>query len=194
MIQKDRKYTKLYHAALELFATYGYKKTTVEDVADKLGMTKGNLYFYVSSKKDLYEKTVRFSLIQWKNSVSEAVSNETDIVSKFRTMAIKSFEYIEQNRNVQSLLMKDPSIFTLSKDEDRFLDITIDAMTIIRDVLNQGISENIFYPVDVDHITEYLFSIYVMFLIKNYVISDSSSSETLFLEALELNLRGLLIK
>ncbi len=50
MTIKAKKYPALYQASLELFATFGYKKTTVEDVADKLDMTKGNLSFYVKNK------------------------------------------------------------------------------------------------------------------------------------------------
>jgi len=49
---------KIFDAALKLFAQYGYKKTTLEDVAGECGMTPGNIYFYVKNKKDLYEKTV----------------------------------------------------------------------------------------------------------------------------------------
>jgi TetR/AcrR family transcriptional regulator len=189
---RTEKFEELFRAAMELFAAYGYKKTTVDDVAAKLGMTKGNLYFYVKSKKDLYEKTVNWALNQWKTSVASAIADETDIAAKFRTMATASIAYVENNPTLRQILINDPSIFTLSSKEDRFRETNENAMEILKAVLREGIEKKIFYPVDVDHITEYLYSLYVMFLIKRYVISDTSSSETMFKEALELNLRGLL--
>ena len=193
MQNKSKKYENLFETALELFAAYGYKKTTVDDVAGKLSMTKGNLYFYVKNKKDLYEKTVDYALNQWKTAAENAMATETDMVSKFRVMAIASIEYIENNPTLRQVLINDPSIFTLSSKEDRFRETNLNAMTILKSVLEEGVKQNIFYPMDVDHITEYLFSVYIMFLIKRYVKSESSSSKTMFREALELTIRGLVI-
>jgi AcrR family transcriptional regulator len=193
MQDKSKKYENLFETALELFAAYGYKKTTVDDVAGKLSMTKGNLYFYVKNKKDLYEKTVDYALNQWKTAAENAMNTEQDMVSKFRVMAIASIEYIENNPTLRQVLINDPSIFTLSSKEDRFRETNLNAMTILKSVLEQGVKQNIFYPMDVDHITEYLFSVYIMFLIKRYVKSESSSSKTMFREALELTIRGLVI-
>jgi TetR/AcrR family transcriptional regulator len=190
---KEKRYTypELYQAALELFAAYGYKKTTVDDVAGRLAMTKGNLYFYVKNKRDLYEQSINYALNQWRSSVEETLLKEEDLVSRFRTMALASIEYIENNPILQQVLMNDPSIFTLSAAEDRFRATNLTAMAILKAVLAQGVSDGIFYPMDLDHITEYLYSVYIMFLIKRYVKSDSSSSRTMFREALELTLRGL---
>ncbi|MBU1170812.1 MAG: TetR/AcrR family transcriptional regulator [Proteobacteria bacterium] len=193
MKNTPQKYQDLFQASLELFAAYGYKKTTVDDVAKRLSMTKGNLYFYVKNKRDLYEKTINYALIQWKNTVEQRLLQEEDLVARFRMMALASIEYIENNPLLRQVLMNDPSIFTLSSDEDRFRETNINAMNIIKDILAQGIREKIFYPVDVDHVTEYLFSVYIMFLIKRYMKSDKNSSDTMFREALELTIRGLVM-
>lgn len=193
MQDKSKKYENLFETALELFAAYGYKKTTVDDVARKLSMTKGNLYFYVKNKKDLYEKSVNYALNQWKSTAENAMTTEHDMVSKFRVMALASIEYIENNPTLRQVLINDPTIFTLSSKEDRFRETNLNAMTILKSVLEEGVKQKIFYPMDVDHITEYLFSVYIMFLIKRYVKSESSSSKTMFREALELTIRGLVI-
>ncbi|MCP4160532.1 MAG: TetR/AcrR family transcriptional regulator [Deltaproteobacteria bacterium] len=194
MDENNEKYQQMLSTSLELFAKFGYKKTTVEDVATSINMTKGNLYFYVKNKKDLYEKTIDFALNQWKDFVNDAVNKEKDVVSKFRILAQKSIEYIENNRTVQTILINDPSIFTLSSTEDRFYNTNVSAMNIIKKILEQGIEEKMFFPVDVEHITEYLFSVYIMFLIKSYVKSDNSSLKKMFSEGLELTIRGLLLK
>ncbi len=193
MTEKTRKYDTLFQEALSLFAAYGYKKTTVDDVAASLGMTKGNLYFYVKNKKDLYEKTINYALTQWKTSVEQVMEGEGDMVTRFRTMAMASIEYIENNPRLRQVLINDPSIFTLSAKEDRFRETNLNAMAILKAVLAEGVRQGIFYPMDVDHITEYLYSVYIMFLIKRYVKSESSSSKTMFREALELTIRGLVV-
>ena len=45
-MDKEKKIQEIFQTALKLFAHYGFKKTTVEDIASELGMTKSNIYFY----------------------------------------------------------------------------------------------------------------------------------------------------
>ncbi len=52
----------LLDAAAELFATRGYAGTTLQDVADALGVSRPALYHYVSSKDDLVAKIARDTL------------------------------------------------------------------------------------------------------------------------------------
>lgn len=85
----------------------------------------------------------------------------------------------------------DPGIFILSHSEDRFYEINQGAMLLIKDILLQGIREARFYEVDVEHTTEFLFSIYIMFLIKTYVKSEGSSTVRMYEEGTNLILRGL---
>lgn len=47
---------EVYAAAAKLFATKGYHATRVQDIADELGILKGSLYYYFSSKEDLLVK------------------------------------------------------------------------------------------------------------------------------------------
>ncbi|HHO76266.1 MAG TPA: TetR/AcrR family transcriptional regulator [Deltaproteobacteria bacterium] len=188
---KEHKNKKIFDVSLKLFARYGYKKTTLEDVASKLDMTKSNIYFYVKNKRDLYEKTVSHALENWRDSVAEAVSEVDDVVEKFSVMAKKSFDYLAIDEDLRAILMKDPGIFSLSPREDRFYEINMGAMHLIKSILIQGIEEGRFHPVDVNHTTELFFSIYIMFLIKTYVKSEGISSVLMYDEGLKIVLRGL---
>jgi len=188
---KTDKQQDIFDSALKLFARFGFKKTTVEDVAAEVGMTKSNLYFYVANKRELYEHTVGNALRQWRDSVASAILIKDDAVEKFKVMAAKSFEYLSNHEELRSILIMDPDIFTLSPAEDRFYEINQGAMMLIKDILVQGIKEGRFYKVDVDHVTELLFSIYIMFLIKTYIKSEGSSAFRMYEEGVALILRGL---
>lgn len=190
-MEKTDKTIQIFEAALSLFAHYGYRKTTVEDVADKVNMTKSNVYFYVKNKRDLYEKSVSHALEKWRQTIASEIEHVNSALEKFAIVARRSFEYIDDHKDLQSLLMKDPDIFTLSPSEDRFYEVNLRAMMMLKDILRQGIDEGVFYPVDVDHVTEFLFSVYIMFLIKTYVKTDGSSSQRMYEEGLALIFRGL---
>src|SRR2546430_10190455 len=45
--------SRILTAARELFVDRGYAGTSVRDIAEHLGMTKGALYYHFSSKEDL---------------------------------------------------------------------------------------------------------------------------------------------
>ncbi|MGV7927511.1 MAG: TetR/AcrR family transcriptional regulator [Spirochaetota bacterium] len=182
---------RIFDAALKLFAQYGYRKTTLEDVAGELGMTPGNIYFYVKNKKELYEKTVRSALDRWRASVAEAVANEKRAPEKFAVMAERSFEYLRDRDDITAILSRDPDIFTLSPEEDRFRDINDAAMLIMRDILAQGVREKSFHKMNVERATDFLFSVYIMFLIRAYVKKEEGDVEEMFREGLRLILRGL---
>lgn len=190
-MKKSDKTQKIFEAALSLFAHYGYRKTTIEDVANKVNMTKSNIYFYVKNKRDLYEKSVSHALEKWRQAIASEIETVDSAIEKFAIVARRSFEYIDDHKDLKSLLIKDPDIFTLSPSEDRFYDVNLRAMNILKDILSQGIAEGVFYPVDVDLVTEFLFSVYIMFLIKTYVKTDGSSSQRMYEEGLALIFRGL---
>jgi AcrR family transcriptional regulator len=48
--------SEVIEAAVDLFWEKGYASTSVQDVADALGMLKGSLYYYIKSKEDLLKK------------------------------------------------------------------------------------------------------------------------------------------
>ena len=182
---------RIFDAALKLCAQYGYRTTTLEDVAGELGMTPGNIYFYVKNKKELYEKTVRSALDRWRESVAAAVALEKRAPEKFVVMAERSFEYLRDRDDITAILSRDPDIFTLSPEEDRFRDINEGAMRIMRDILAQGVREKSFHKMNVERATDFLFSVYIMFLIRAYVKKEEGDVEEMFREGLRLILRGL---
>ncbi len=50
---KERKRLKLVAAATELFVAQGYRKTSVEEVARRAGVSKGTVYLYFKTKGEL---------------------------------------------------------------------------------------------------------------------------------------------
>jgi len=191
LTNKDRKLNDILDVALRLFAHYGYKKTTLEDVGDELGMTKSSLYFYVTNKRDLYEKTVSMAFQEWQGAVIEAVGRVDDVADKFSVMAKRSIEYLMDHDELRSIFIKDPGIFSLFPREDRFYEINLGAIRLIEDILTTGVKQGRFHEMDVKHTAELFFSIYIMFLIKTYVKSEGVSAIRMYEEGLRIIMRGL---
>jgi AcrR family transcriptional regulator len=181
----------IYRTALTVFAEYGYKKSTMEDIAERLNMTKGNLYVYVKNKKDLYHKTVSHALEKWQSRVLEAVNNEPDVKSKFTTMCFKAVEYLAEDSEMRNLLVRDPDIFPMFPAQDPFHEINRNSVGLIRTILEQGIAEKAFRPVDPARVSEAVFMIYKMFVIRMYMKKMDRSVHDMFEDTVDLFAHGL---
>ena len=185
---------KIYHAAQKIFARYGFKRTRMEDVAQELGLATATLYNYVKDKNDLYERAVAAGIRRWQGLVFQAVAEESDIRAKFLAMCQKGYEYLRGDQDLRTIMIHDPTVFPLSPRKVRFPDIDRASIGMIKDVLQTGISQGVFRPVDVDSVAELLYSIYVMFIIKRYVVSEGQSTSKMYQDGLDLILEGLLAR
>ena len=52
-------------AALEVFSVFGYRGSTVDQVADRAGMSKPNLLYYFRRKDDIYRAVLEKTLAEW---------------------------------------------------------------------------------------------------------------------------------
>jgi AcrR family transcriptional regulator len=183
----------IYEAALKVFAEFGFKKATVDDIAGKLGLTKGALYVYVKSKQDLYRKTVRYALVHWQGRVREAVFREQRAENRFFALCRAAIDHLDEARDFRQILTRDPDIFPMFTDSDPFEDINRDSVLMIRTILTQGIRENTFRPVNVERSADAIFSIYKMFIIRTYIQNpaDREKVRALFEETLALLTEGL---
>jgi TetR/AcrR family transcriptional regulator len=60
-----RNEARILDAAVEVFATYGYRGATIDEIADRAGISKPNLHYYFERKKDLYLAVLRRTLEIW---------------------------------------------------------------------------------------------------------------------------------
>src|SRR2546421_11778532 len=63
-LQRDRRMQRILTASQHLFSTHAYDEIAIEDIAAAAGMSKGLLYHYFTSKRNLYVATVAHVLHQ----------------------------------------------------------------------------------------------------------------------------------
>jgi len=181
----------IYRTALSVFAEFGFQKTTMADVAGRLGMTKGNLYLYVKDKKDLYRQTVSHALTAWQGKVLEAVEAESDVRRKFSLMCMKAVEYLSEDMLLRQVLVRDAEIFPMFPAKDPFFEINRNSVELIKRILKQGIADNVFRPVDPDRVSEVVFMIYKMFIIRMYIKTEDLMIHEMFEDTVDLFAHGL---
>ena len=189
-MRKKEAIETIYSAALAVFADFGYKKATLEDIAGRIGMTKGNLYTYAKSKEDLYRQTVSNAMVKWQSMVRERVEREPDVKQQFLVMCFKAVAYLSLHDDLRRVLVRDPDIFPMFPAEDPYFEINQASVEMIRRILARGMAEGKFRQVDLNKIPEIIFSIYKMFIIRLYIKEEKKEIQQMFEETVELLTTG----
>lgn len=67
----NTKHQEIVQAAIELFHHQGFHATSMQDLADAVGLQKGSLYHYISSKEDLLVSIIQEALGQYNAGLVE---------------------------------------------------------------------------------------------------------------------------
>ncbi|MDT7845642.1 TetR/AcrR family transcriptional regulator [Streptomyces justiciae] len=69
-------------AALPVFATFGYRKTSMDAVAQAADISRPGLYFFFAGKEELFRETMRQALDQAMGDVRAALDAEENIQTR----------------------------------------------------------------------------------------------------------------
>jgi len=191
---KKKDITEIYDAALKVFAEYGYKKTTLADIAEKLNMTGANLYRYFKSKQDLYEQSVSHALLQWQAYSRGAIDPDAGIRTQFRMMCLNAVEYLSINDTFRQLLIRDPDIFPVFPENDPYGKVNNDSLELVKSILKKGIDSKEFRDTNLELTTQLLWLIYKTFIIQIYVKNHGKAMQDSWNVFIDLITNGLFSK
>jgi TetR/AcrR family transcriptional regulator, cholesterol catabolism regulator len=103
-VPAGERYDEILRVAASLFHTQGYAGTSVQDVADVLGMNKASLYHYVKGKEDLLWAVVRDVTdafgVELANSATKTHETGLDAVEDF----VKAHALFNANNAMKALV------------------------------------------------------------------------------------------
>ena len=88
---------ELLQVAAELFATKGFKNTTVRDIADASGILSGSLYHHFDSKESLVDEILQTFPSELFAAYDEVLASNDDARTKIERAVRLSFEAIDQH-------------------------------------------------------------------------------------------------
>lgn len=68
----------LFEAAADLFARYGFRKTSVEDITSVAGVSKGSMYLEFRNKEELFDALVRHEFRAYLADASEKIAADPE--------------------------------------------------------------------------------------------------------------------
>jgi TetR/AcrR family transcriptional regulator len=85
-------------AALEMFSNYGLRGTTIDQIAEKAGMSKPNLLYYFKRKDDIYAAVLEATLDEWLKPML-ALDPDGDPVEELRKYITRKLEMSAKKPN-----------------------------------------------------------------------------------------------
>jgi AcrR family transcriptional regulator len=105
--------SRVQKVALELFAEQGYEKTSLREIAERLGVTKAALYYHFKSKEDIVhsltdDHNARIDeLIEWARTQPAGERTRREILDRYVRIVYDGaevFRFMEQNRAAMQTL------------------------------------------------------------------------------------------
>ena len=111
---------ELLRIAAELFATKGFKNTTVRDIADAAGILSGSLYHHFDSKESMVDEILSTFQEELFAAYDEVLSSEVDARQKIEQAVRLSFEAIDKHHAEVAIFQNDAD-FLLAFDRFGYL-------------------------------------------------------------------------
>ena len=144
---------QIIEAAGVIFERYGFKKTTMDDIAYAAGKGKSSLYYYFKNKEQVFEAVVAHEAEHLVNEINTSISSSKTAIEKLRSYVTIRMKRFVQRGNLATAL-NDNFLATFSfieKIRNNYRDFEIE---MISEIIKEGIDNKEFKPVDSNFVAE----------------------------------------
>jgi AcrR family transcriptional regulator len=143
MVNKDEFRKEIVITAGQIFSRFGFKKTTMDEIAKALKMGKSSIYYYFNSKEEIFEAVVLYEANLLRNELTKAIKSVESPIDKMKNyvfVRMKSFEKLSNYYN---------AIFDKNLDHFEFIErirekYDREELAILRLILYHGAREKVF--------------------------------------------------
>lgn len=142
-------------AALDLFGTKGFHRTTTQDLADRADVSVGLIYQYFRSKEDLLAAAISQIFDAYLTEIPREVEGARDPLSRFKAAIHAYCRVIDEHREAALLGYRETR--SLSKAMTKALmDKELKSTSLIEERVAECVAAGVFAPVDVSMMTYHI--------------------------------------
>ncbi len=104
-VDKEQRQAELLETAIVVFAERGYQNTTMDEIAERAGVSKGMLYIYFKNKEALFGAVFRWFGKMTGEMMQEAIGDVEDEIEQIRRIAATWAEVAIQHREFVPLFL-----------------------------------------------------------------------------------------
>ena len=135
--------------ATQIFSRFGFKKTSMDDIAKGLRMGKSSIYYYFRGKEEIFRAVVDQEAEILKGKVEIILSSADDTVSKLRSYVKLRMDLVKHLANYTEILKND-DLMNMEITEKFRKKYDEEEISIIRQILEEGVRKGTFKIKDID--------------------------------------------
>jgi AcrR family transcriptional regulator len=143
VVEKDHIRQNIVQVASKIFTRFGFKKTTMEEIALASHMGKSSVYYYFSSKEEIFKAVVEKEAEELKEDLKQEVKKYDDPIDQLKAYILFRMHKIKMVTNFYDALKSDylSHLEFIEKIRKRF---DQDEIKIVRQILQSGIDRSKF--------------------------------------------------
>ncbi len=158
VMEQDKK-TQLLDAAKQLFSRFGFKKTTVDEIAEAAGMSKRTVYEIFDGKEKILAELVMREALTFRKQLMGQIKRLTDPVEKLRLFCDMCTQYFDQNPFLGQVLFDGADLYAPFLG-DEIVEIEGGIREIIANLLREGVRKGAYRELDVPATAECVFVLF----------------------------------
>ncbi len=173
-IAQDRA-RQILEAAYRAFARDGYHHTTMDKIAQRVGVTKGTLYLYYKSKADLFVAVLEDRLRNLERRIQRAIDTAHTPQAAVERIAHELATYFRRERNFHSVFVHSyvplpPEV--RKRIRQRILPILDHIELVVTSVMDRGVKEGVFR----EHIPPRIMALAFVWMVRGMLRYHAKSS------------------
>ncbi len=180
--------------ASEVFAKFGFKKTTVDDIAQALRKGKSSIYYYFKSKEDIFKAVVDKEADALREKINIILTSDMGVIDKVKAYVNTRMQAVQVMANYYTLV-NERDVNNLDLVEKLRAKYDTEEVSVIKSLLSEGVEQNVFYVKDID-----LSAVVLLTAMKGLEVplflehSRTDSLETILNDMLDMLFYGIVIR
>ena len=146
LTERENKRDAVLRTAAELFNEKGFHATSLDEVAERLNVSKPTVYYYVKNKDEILFECVRIGLEMLENASNEAIQSGSDSKENLIAVMRKYAEIVTMDFGMCLIRVGEDPLPLKSRRKLRRLKSRIDLK--FRSLIQQGIADGVLMPCD----------------------------------------------
>jgi TetR/AcrR family transcriptional regulator len=138
-------------SAKEVFAERGYQRATLEEIAQRAGMSKATIYLYYRNKDDLFLHVVEDLVNRAIAATAQEATTARSPLEKLYDMVRSKVEFYEQERAFFRIYLNEKQgleVAPKTPHKQAIRDMYLQGVQTLADVVQEGISAGVLRPLE----------------------------------------------
>jgi len=143
VVVKSKVRAEIVDVARKIFTRYGYRKTTMDEIAAATRKGKSSIYYYFPGKEDIFKAVVEKEVGELKFRLDKTMSGDASPFDKLKAYILFRLRHVRTVENFYSALNED-SLSHLDFILDIRRDFEQKELSLLREILEEGMKDGTF--------------------------------------------------